>query len=134
MVAIERTAYARMKRAPNAKELAELYTPTRKERDQAAATCRGESYILSFLVFYKAFQHLGYLRAPDDIPVVIVEHIRAYLQFSAEVAVSYPPRTPYRHQRAIPTYLEVKPYHVGQATFEFTVLLAQTGLLLGRLL
>jgi Domain of unknown function (DUF4158) len=134
MVAIERTAYARMKRAPNAKELAELYTPTRKERDQAAATCRGESYILSFLVFYKAFQRLGYLRAPDDIPVVIVEHIRAYLQFSAEVAVSYPPRTPYRHQRAIPTYLEVKPYHVGQATFEFTVLLAQTGLLLGRLL
>jgi hypothetical protein len=55
MVAIERTAYPRMKRPPKAKELAELYTPTRKERDQAAATRRGEQSILSFLVLYKVF-------------------------------------------------------------------------------
>jgi hypothetical protein len=47
MVAIERTASPRMKRAPGAKELADWYTPTQKEREQAAATCRGEQSILS---------------------------------------------------------------------------------------
>ncbi len=110
MVAIERTAYPRMKRAPNAKELADLYTPTQKEREQAAATCRGEQSILSFLVLYKVFQRLGYFPSPDDIPAVIVEHIRTCVQSATEVAVSYPPRTLYRHQRAIRAYLEVKPY------------------------
>jgi hypothetical protein len=110
MVAIERTAYPRMKRAPNAKELADWYTPTQKEREHAAATCRGEQSILSFLVLYKAFQRLGYFPSPDDIPAVIVEHIRACVQVSSEVTVSYPPRTLYRHQRAIRAYLGVKPY------------------------
>lgn len=106
----EQPAYPRMKRAPNAKELADWYTPTQKEREHAAATCRGEQSILSFLVLYKAFQRPGYFPSPDDIPAVIVEHIRACVQVSSEVTVSYPPRTLYRHQRAIRAYLGVKPY------------------------
>ena len=110
MVAIERTAYPRMKRAPNAKELADWYTPTQKEREHAATTCRGEQSVLNFLVLYKAFQRLGYFPSPDDIPAVIVEHIRACVQVSSEVTVSYPPRTLYRHQRAIRAYLGVKLY------------------------
>ena len=105
MVAIERTAYPRMKRAPNAKELADWYTPTQKEREHAATTCRGEQSVLNFLVLYKAFQRLGYFPSPNDIPAVIVEHIRACVQVSSEVTVSYPPRTLYRHQRAIRAYL-----------------------------
>jgi len=71
MVAIERPAYPRMKRAPNAKELAGWYTPTQKEREQAAATCRGKQSILSFLVLYKVLQRLGYFPSPGDIPAVI---------------------------------------------------------------
>lgn len=71
MVAIERPAYPRMKRAPNAKELAGWYTPTQKEREQASATCRGKQSVLSFLVLYKVLQRLEYFPAPDDIPAVI---------------------------------------------------------------
>ncbi len=115
MVAIERTAYSRMKRAPNAKELADLYTPTQKELEQAAATCRGEQFILNFLVLYKVFQRLGYFHSPIDIPAVIGEHIRTCVQYAIKVAVSYPPRTFYHPQPAIHTYLAVKPYD-GQPT------------------
>ncbi len=121
MVAIERTAYPHKKRAPNAKELPDLYTPTQKEHEQAVATCRGEQSILSFLVLYKAFQRLGYLPSPDDIPSVIVEHIRTSLQCATEVAVSYPLRTFYRHQRAIRAYLAVKPYDEKEALISIQI-------------
>jgi Domain of unknown function (DUF4158) len=84
MVATQRTAYPRRRlRAPGAKELADWFTPTQKEREHAAATCWGEQSILSFLVLYKVFQRLGYFPSPDDIPAVIVEHIRTCVQYSA---------------------------------------------------
>jgi hypothetical protein len=91
--------------------LADWSTPTQKEREHAAATCRGKQSILSVLVLYKVFQRLGYFPSPYDIPAVIAEHIRTCVQYATVVAVSSPPRTLYRHQHAIRAYLGVSPYN-----------------------
>ncbi len=59
MTSIERTAYPRFKRQFTAKELTEIYTPSKSEIAFAYATTKGESNILNLVVILKAFQAFG---------------------------------------------------------------------------
>ena len=110
MASIERTAYPRFKRIPTAKELQEVYTPTQQEILFAHSGARGPEPVLSLLVMLKAFQRLGYFPNPDDIPPVVVQHIRSTLGLPGDVTPQFPARSLYRHHRAIREYLEVLPW------------------------
>lgn len=111
MASIERTAYPRFKRAPTAKELQEIYTPTPQEIEFGYQAARGVQNRLTLLVLLKAFQRLGYFPALDQIPQVIVNHVVHSLRLPPGVSVGYDnARTLYRHHRAIRAYLEVTPY------------------------
>lgn len=79
MASIERTAYPRFKRIPNSKQLSEIYSPSLHEITYAHQFARGDASILSFLTQMKCFQRLGYFPSPSDIPAVIVNHIRSYV-------------------------------------------------------
>jgi hypothetical protein len=110
LASIERTAYPRFKRAPTAKELQEVYTPKPDEILFAHTAARGPEPILSVLVLLKAFQRLGYFPRPEEIPAVVVQHVRSSLGFSESAVPQFPPRSLYRYHRAVREYLEVKQY------------------------
>jgi hypothetical protein len=64
LASIDRTAYPRFNHDPRAEELSEIYTPSPGETEFAQAATRGEGSLLSFLVTFKSFQHLGYFTNP----------------------------------------------------------------------
>jgi hypothetical protein len=98
MASIERTAYPRFKRNPTARELDSLYTPTEDEMDFARLVARKPQPRFGLLLLLKAFQRLGYFPAMDDIPVAMVQHIRAAAGVAAETTPIYAElRTLYRH-------------------------------------
>jgi TnpA family transposase len=108
---IERTAYPRFKRQFTAKELTEIYTPSKSEIAFAYATTKGESNILNLVVILKAFQRLGYFPALTDVPLKIVNHIRSSLKFPSEIVLGYKNRkTMSRHRTAIREFLQVYQY------------------------
>ena len=79
MTAIERTAYPRFKSQANAKELAQLYTPSAEEIAFAKSQVKSKRGLLRFLVMLKSFQRLGYNPQPDEIPATVIGHIRSCL-------------------------------------------------------
>lgn len=76
MASIERTAYPRFKRNLTKKELHRIYTPTWEETQFLHSIARGPENLLAAAVLLKSFQKLGYFPRADDIPKVIIEHIR----------------------------------------------------------
>lgn len=108
MASIERTAYPRFKRSPSARELDTLYTPTEDELQFARLIARKIQPRFGLLLLLKAFQRLGYFPAMEDIPVAIVQHVRATAGIDAEISAAYAePRTLYRHHLAIRERLSV---------------------------
>jgi Domain of unknown function (DUF4158) len=112
VTSIERTAYPRFKRQFTAKELTEIYTPTKSEIAFAYTTTKGESNILNLVVTLKAFQRLGYFPDLTDVPLKIVSHIRSNLKFKEDIVLGYENRkTMYRHRTAIREHLQVNQYN-----------------------
>ncbi|PTU78906.1 hypothetical protein DBO86_11665 [Pseudomonas indoloxydans] len=102
MASIERTAYPRFKRNPTARELEALYTPTDDEMQFARLFARKPQPRFGLLLLLKAFQRLGYFPALDEVPIVIVQHVRAAADIDIELSPTYAePRTLYRHHQAI---------------------------------
>ena len=117
MPTIERTAYPRFGSNPSKSELARLYTPTLREIELANRVARGEERILAFLLMLKSFQRLGYFPAPEEVPAVIVSHLRSRLGLPEEgpqtrpaEATPVPERSLRRYREAIREYLEVKSF------------------------
>jgi hypothetical protein len=78
MTAIERTAYPGFARAPQVKELIDLYTPTPTDVAFVSTTARGPNQKLALMILLKVFQKLGYFPAPPQIPGAIISHIRGH--------------------------------------------------------
>jgi hypothetical protein len=111
MASIERTAYPRFKRNPSARELEHVYTPTEEELNLARTIARKQQPQFGLLLLLKSFQRLGYFPSIEDIPPVIVQHIRVASEFTADVSPIYTqPRTLYRHHSVIRNHLGVSPY------------------------
>lgn len=112
MTAIDRTAYPRFKRTYAARELNDIYTPTTDELRFATTTARSDGLRFTLLVLLKCFQRLGYFPALDEIPEVLIAHLRASMGLSPDQApFGYDtPRTLYRHHTLIREYLGVIPY------------------------
>jgi len=112
VTSIERTAYPRFKRQFTAKELTEIYTPTKSEIAFAYTTTKGESNILNLVVILKAFQRLGYFPSLTEVPLRIVNHIRSILKFQEYVVLGYENRkTMFRHRTAIREFLQINQYN-----------------------
>lgn len=111
MTSIERTAYPRLKRYFTAKELTEIYTPTKSEIAFAYNTTKGQSNIFSLIVLLKVFQRLGYFPKLSEIPNSIVNHIRGCLKMPTDIVLGYENnKTMYRHRVAIREYLKVNTF------------------------
>jgi hypothetical protein len=112
MTAVDRTAYPRFKRTYSARELSEIYTPTPDEIQFATTTARSDRLRFNLLVLLKCFQRLGSFPALDEIPEVLITHIRTSMGLGpAQAAFGYDtPRTLYRHHKLIRAYLRVTPY------------------------
>ena len=108
MASIERTAYPRFKRSSTARELEALYTPTDDEMQFAYIIARKAQPRFGLLLLLKAFQRLGYFPAVDEIPVAILQHVRAAAEIDSETSPVYAEsRTLYRHHQAIRERLRV---------------------------
>ena len=115
MALIERTAYPRPGRNPSASELSRLYTPTLRELDLAKRTTRGgEGQQLAFLVMLKSFQSLGHFPKREDVPEVVVSHLRSRLGLADDAPAAASPRSRQRYRDVIREYLGVKPFE-GEA-------------------
>jgi hypothetical protein len=112
MTAIDRTAYPRFKRSYSTRELSEIYTPTPDELYFATTTARSDGLRFNLLLLLKCFQRLGSFPALDEIPEVLITHIRSCMGLHPDQApFGYEtPRTLYRHHKLILEYLGVTPY------------------------
>jgi len=99
VASIERTAYPRFKRTVTARELHELFTPSVGEIEWAKGLTRSAEHLLALVVLLKSFQRLGYFPDLYEVPVVVVDHVRGYLEMGAEVEAAHESdRTAERHR------------------------------------
>jgi TnpA family transposase len=107
MTAIERTAYPSFARAPQLKELIDLYTPTAEDIAFISTTARGPSQKFALMILLKVFQKLGYFPAPTHIPGAIITHIRAAMKLPEDLVPDISPRTLYKYHAAIRAHLKI---------------------------
>jgi TnpA family transposase len=106
----DRTAYPKFKQIPDAKELAELYTPTSEEIQFAKSKTKSHEGFFSFIVMLKSFQRLGYFPHPELVPIAVIRHIRSCLKLQSWVKAIPSERQRYTYQNTIRMYLGVKQY------------------------
>ncbi len=108
VASIERTAYPRFKRFLSARELHVFYTPTPEEIAWACEVVDSDVHLLAVMVALKVFSRLGYFPGLDEVPEVVVDHVRRDLRLPEEVAVVYAStRTAERHRSLIRCRCEV---------------------------
>jgi len=78
MTSIERTAYPRFGRLVTARELVEL-SPIPDEVAWARDRARSDAHLLALVTSLKCFQRLGYFPRRDQVPGVVVDHVRRCL-------------------------------------------------------
>jgi hypothetical protein len=101
VTAIERTAYPGFPRAPQPKELIDLYTPTPADVAFVSTTARGPNQKFALMILLKVFQKLGYFPAPQQIPGAIISHIRGEMKLPEDLVPDITPRTLYKYHAAI---------------------------------
>jgi hypothetical protein len=115
VAAIDRTAYPRFKRVVPARELAEAFTPTVAEVAWAREKTQNDQHLLALVVWLKSYQRLGYFPKLDEVPAVVVEHVRGLLDLSDEVTVEHDAdRTAKWHRGLVRALVGVK-YDAGKA-------------------
>lgn len=110
MASVERTAYPRLTRHLSPHELATRYTPGSADLAFAGGVARGAAPTLTVLVLLKTFEHLGYFPRLAEVPLALIQHLRAALGQPADLAPEVTPWTLYRYHQAIRTHLQVTPY------------------------
>lgn len=89
MPSAERTAYPRFSPTVTASELEQSFTPTEGEREFAQSSTRTNQHAFCFLALLKCFQRLHYFPSMKEIPAIIVDHLRSFLQLRPEVPGRY---------------------------------------------
>jgi uncharacterized protein DUF4158 len=79
MTSIERTAYPRFGRVVPARELDRL-SPLPDEIEWARGRTRSDQHLLALVVSLKCFQRLGYFPRGEQVPEVVVAHMRDCLR------------------------------------------------------
>jgi len=110
MTSVERTAYPKFKQFPNAKELAELYTPTSLEINFVKSKTKSDEGCLRLMVLLKSFQRLGYFPEQELIPIAVIKHLRSCLKLQDSVNAIPSERQRYTYKNIIREYLRVKQY------------------------
>ena len=85
MTSIDRTAYPRFKRMITTRELAGSFTPSNEEIEWARDMTLSDPHLLALTVWLKSYQRLGYFPKLDEVPQVVVEHVREALRLPADV-------------------------------------------------
>ncbi|MFC8095412.1 DUF4158 domain-containing protein [Streptomyces sp. NPDC057301] len=85
MASVERTAYPRFKRTMTSRELHQAFTPGTAEVIWARGKARSPEHLLALVVLLKSYQKLGYFPDLDDVPKLVVEHVRGLLELGDEV-------------------------------------------------
>ncbi len=129
MTSIERTAYRRFHSTYSARELSEIFTPTFEERWFAEMTGRTISLRFSLLVLLKCQAHLGYFPPQEDIPEMVITHIRTCMGYHPDEApFGYDSlRTLYRHHALIREHVGITSY--GKAARHCAALAIRTAAL-----
>lgn len=78
MTSIERTAYPRFGRVVTARELAAL-SPSPDDVAWARDRARSDAHLLALVMSLKCFERLGYFPGGDEVPGVVVDHLRRCL-------------------------------------------------------
>jgi hypothetical protein len=108
VASIDRTAYPRFKRVVSVRDLAEAFTPVAGEIEWARGRSQGEPNFLALVVLLKCYQRLGYFPKLADVPVVVINHVRAALGLAEDVpAVHESDRTLWRHRDYVRDRLNV---------------------------
>jgi hypothetical protein len=79
VTSVDRTAYPRFGRVVSGRELAEAFSPTDAEVEWARGRTQDQQHLLALVVWLKSFQRLGYFPKVEDVPPVVVGHVRAAL-------------------------------------------------------
>ena len=115
MTSIDRTAYPRFKRMITTRELAGSFTLSSEEIEWARDMTLSDPHLLALAVWLKSYQRLGYFPKLDEVPQVVVEHVREALRLPADVMAEVDAtRTAKRHREFVRTRLGVK-YNAAKA-------------------
>ncbi|WP_248958473.1 Tn3 family transposase [Sphaerisporangium perillae] len=87
MTPVDRTAYPRFGRVVSGRELAEAFTPTDAEVEWAQGKTQDQQHLLALVVWLKSYQRLGYFPKVEDVPLVVVRHVRGVLGLGEDVAL-----------------------------------------------
>lgn len=82
---MERTAYPRFKRTITSRELHQAFTPGIAEVAWARGKARSAEHLLALVVLLKSYQKLGYFPDLDEVPPLVVEHVRGLLELGEDV-------------------------------------------------
>jgi hypothetical protein len=85
VTSVDRTAYPGFARVVSARELAEAFTPTEAELEWARGRTQDENHLLALVVWLKSYQRLGYFPKVEDVPTVVVGHVRDALELGDDV-------------------------------------------------
>jgi TnpA family transposase len=85
--------------------------------------------MLALMVMLKSFQRLGYFVTIESVPTAIIAHLRKCLNLSAKVSAIPSVRSRRYYQKAIRTYLDIKPYNQAASKLAATVI-ARTALVM----
>ncbi len=109
MTSIDRTAYPTFGRMVTSRELQDLLTPSAGEIEWARDSTATDSHLLALTVWLKSHQRLGYFPKLDEVPGIVVDHIRDVLELPAGVAPEAgAARTAKRHRNLVRRRLGVK--------------------------
>jgi TnpA family transposase len=116
MVAVNDTAYPRLKSNPTTKELTSIYSPNPEELAFGATVAKRPITRVGLLLLLKTFQRLGYFPMLSDIPSTIALHIASFVGFKIipKGLSSYDQTgTRARHMTAILAFVKVTAYGDG---------------------
>ncbi|MCC2280856.1 DUF4158 domain-containing protein [Streptomyces sp. ET3-23] len=101
MASVERTAYPRFKRTITSRELHEAFTPGPSEVAWARSKARSPEHLLALVVLLKSFQKLGYFPGLDEVPELVVGHVRGLLGLDEDMRPRHDADRTLRHHRTI---------------------------------
>jgi hypothetical protein len=98
---IERTAYPRFPRLISARELHVFYTPASEEITWAGEVTNSDESLLGLVLALKCFQRMGRFPRDEEIPELVVDHVRRGLGLDAGVSAVYGSDRTRRHHRGL---------------------------------